>query len=86
MPASGALVPGGAEPGGGAGAGERDAERGYPDDRHDEVETAWERNAHETPGAPLGGPHVQRAEDFLIEDGIEVAPLPFPVAPPGEEN
>ena len=22
----------------------------------------------------------------LIEDGIEVAPLPFPVAPPGEEN
>jgi hypothetical protein len=35
---------------------------------------------------PIHGEATLAEAESLIEDGVEVAPLPFPVVPPGEEN
>ncbi len=35
---------------------------------------------------PIHGRATPAEAGSLIEDGIEIAPLPFPVIPPGEEN
>lgn len=40
----------------------------------------------EADARPIHGRATREQTDSLLEDGIAVAPLPFPVAAPGEEN
>ena len=35
---------------------------------------------------PIHGEATRAQAESLIEDGVAIAPLPFPVVPPGEEN
>ena len=35
---------------------------------------------------PIHGEATRAEAESLIEDGVPIAPLPFPVVPPGEEN
>ena len=40
----------------------------------------------ETDARPIHGQASRADAESLMEDGVPIAPLPFPVAPPGEEN
>ncbi|HYW15414.1 MAG TPA: DUF1178 family protein, partial [Allosphingosinicella sp.] len=35
---------------------------------------------------PIHGEATRAEAESLIEEGVAIAPLPFPVVPPGEEN
>jgi len=50
--------------------------------------TAEARAIHlgESDRRPIHGEATRAEAESLIEDGVPIAPLPFPVVPPGEEN
>jgi hypothetical protein len=40
----------------------------------------------EADSRPIHGEATRAEAERLIEEGVPIAPLPFPVVPPGEEN
>jgi hypothetical protein len=50
------------------------------------AETSREMHYGEREAEPIHGKATPKQAQDLIEEGIEVAPLPFPVTPPGEAN